>query len=74
MSILKYFKFHNNEFLRVLPNPKGPLSTSVSSESIATANKNSGWGQASEVNCSNHRHEIIINTTILNITVLLKYV
>ena len=39
MSILKYFKLIDNESLSVLPNPKGPLCMSLSSEAIATASK-----------------------------------
>ena len=40
MSILKYFKrIDKAESSNVLPDPEGPLSTTVPSEAIATANE-----------------------------------
>ena len=39
MSILKYFRCIDNESSDALPDPEGPLSTTVPSEVIATANE-----------------------------------
>ena len=39
MSILKYFKRKDNASSNTLPDPEGPLSTTVPSETIATANE-----------------------------------
>ena len=39
MSILKYFKRQDNASSNALLDPEGPLSTTVPSEAIATANE-----------------------------------
>ena len=65
MLILKYFKHIDNESLSMLPNPEGPLSASMSSKTIATANKNAR-GHADVLSklliVSNHREHYLTLT------------
>ena len=62
MLILKYFKHIDNESSSMLPNPEGPLSTSMSSKVVTTAIK-SAWGHADILSklsiLSNHRDSVI---------------
>ena len=39
MSIFNYFKRKDNASLNALPDPEGPLSTTIPSKAIATANE-----------------------------------